>query len=211
MRTVGIIGTSGMAREAGDVAWSLGIEPIYVARDPEELASWQYPDEVIVESDITRYADMQFVIGIGDGSVRRLVASRLRNAVRFRNLIHSTATFGRRQRESMEGRVGIIVCAGARLTSGIDVGDFVIVNQNACVAHDVKIGSFVHLAPGACVSGNVDLGDCCWIGAGAIINQGTPLARLAIAPGTIIGSGAVVTKSCVDAGTYTGVPARRIK
>lgn len=211
MKTVGILGTSGMAREAGDVAWSLGMEPIYVARDSGELASWPYPDEVIVESQITRYADMRFVIGIGDGLVRRSVAFRLKDTVRFTNLIHDTATFGRRQRESMEDGVGIVVCAGARLTSGIEVGDFVIVNQNACVAHDVTIGHFVHLAPGACVSGNVDIGECCWIGAGSIINQGTPLARLAIAPGTIIGSGAVVTKSCIDAGTYTGVPARRIK
>lgn len=32
MRKVGIFGTSGMAREAGDIAWALGLEPIYVAR-----------------------------------------------------------------------------------------------------------------------------------------------------------------------------------
>ena len=29
---IGIFGTSGMARQASDVAWAVGLEPFYIAR-----------------------------------------------------------------------------------------------------------------------------------------------------------------------------------
>lgn len=46
----------------------------------------------------------------------------------------------------------------------------------------------------------------CWIGADAVLLQG-----VTIAPGCIVGSGAVVTGSTEPNGLYAGVPARRVK
>ena len=211
VKRVGIFGTSGMAREAGDVASDLGYTPLYVARDQAELNNWNFPAEAILESDVLRYHYMPFVIGIGENNIRERVANRYRGQLTFCNLIHTSATFGYLQRKAIECQQGIIVCAGVRFTNSIQVGDFCIFNQNATIAHDVVIGGFVHVAPGSTVSGNVDIGNNCWIGAGAVLNQGTPENKMLIGSHTTIGSGAVVIRSCEFNSVYAGVPAKKIK
>ena len=211
MRQLGIFGTSGMAREVGDIAFASGIEPIYVARNGIEKGVWSIPAQVILEQDLGQYQGIPFVIGIGDGSVRRAVARRFRDRLRFTNLIHPTATFGASQREVLEQSIGTVVAAGVRLTSGISVGDFCIFNQNVTVAHDCVVGDFVHVAPGANISGNVHLQDGCWIGAGAVVNQGNSGNKLIIGDNTIVGSGSAVVTDCDSNAVYVGVPARRIK
>lgn len=211
VKRVGIFGTSGMAREAGDVAIDLGYSPLYIARDQAELNAWQYPAEAILESDVLLYQAMPFVIGIGENNIRAKVANRYRDQLNFCNLIHTSATFGYLQRKAIETKCGIIVCAGVRFTNSIQVGNFCIFNQNATIAHDVVIGDFVHIAPGSTISGNVDIGNNCWIGAGAVLNQGAPENKLLIGSHTIIGSGAVVIRSCESNAVYAGVPAREIK
>jgi sugar O-acyltransferase (sialic acid O-acetyltransferase NeuD family) len=211
MKRIGIFGTSGMAREAGDLARDLGYTPLYVARDQAELNAWQYPSEAILESDVLRYQTMSFVIGIGENNIREKVANRYRDQLTFCNLIHTSATFGYMQRKAIECQQGIIVCAGVRFTNSIQVGDFCIFNQNSTIAHDVIMGDFVHIAPNSTVSGNVDIGNNCWIGAAAVLNQGTPENKLRIGSHTIIGSGAVVIRSCESKSVYAGVPAKKIK
>ena len=210
MKTICILGASGMAREAGDVAWALGVTPIYVTNDPGEIAAWRFPERIASEADIDELTGYPFVIGIGENAIREKIALRLSGRVRFVNLIHPSATFGHMQREAVEAQAGVIVCAGARLTSGISVGDFSIINQNATVAHDVIVEEFVHVAPQACVSGNVRLGRGCWIGAGAVVNQGGNQRKLTVGARTVIGSGAVVTEDCVADAVYVGVPAKRV-
>lgn len=211
MNRVGIFGASGMAREVGDIVWTLGMEPIYIARDSKEIEHWTLPEDVIPESEVGALADIGFVIGIGEPCIRENIANRHGSSLRFTNIIHPSATFGRGQRDAVERGRGIVVSAGARLTNGIAVGDFSIINQNACIAHDVVMEAFVHVSPGACVSGNVYLGKGCWIGAGAVVNQGENDRKLLVGSRTMIGSGAVVTGDCEADAVYAGVPARRLK
>lgn len=211
MNRLGIFGTSGMAREAGDIACELGYAPVYVARDQAELAAWSFPGEAILESNIDRYTDMGYAIGIGDSNIRQRVAQRFAGCLRFVNLIHPSATFGHAQRQIIEARHGVIVCAGVRFTNNIRVGDFTIFNLNATISHDVVIDDFVYVAPGAHIAGNIHIGMRCWIGTGAAINQGTGDSRLHIGADTVIGSGAVVVKTCEPNAVYVGIPAKRIK
>lgn len=211
MKRFGIFGTSGMAREAGDIAYDLGYSPIYVARDRSELDAWRFSDEVVLEVNLHRYKDIQFVIGIGENAVRQRVSRRFANEINFSNLIHTSATFGREQRALIEKKQGVIVAAGVRFTNNILLGNFNIFNQSATIAHDVEIGDFVHMAPGCIISGNVRIGHGCWIGAGAVINQGTNEKKLHIGNNAVIGSGAVVVGPCEPDGVYAGVPARKIK
>ncbi|MDR9424090.1 MAG: hypothetical protein RI567_02260 [Marinobacter sp.] len=208
---IGIFGTSGMAREAGDVAWACGIEPFYVARDETEVAGWSGAGEVILEKDVEAYSRYPFVIGIGDNDIRRKVALRFEDKLQFTNLIHTSATFGFGQRKIIDEAQGVIVAAGVRFTSSILVGNFVLFNQNATIAHDCVIEHFVHVAPGANISGNVHLKESVWVGAGAVVNQGNESHRLTVGINSMIGSGAVVTKDCEPNGVYAGVPAKRIK
>lgn len=208
---IGIFGTSGMAREAGDIAFACGLEPVYVARDEQELQVWNFPHKVVLERDVLLYTSIPFVIGVGIGEIRKAIFERFKGKLKFSNLIHPTATFGYQQREVVGQAEGIIIAAGVRLTSNITLGDFCILNQNVTVAHDCVIDDYVHIAPGANVSGNVHLESGCWIGAGAVINQGADVEKLVIGRDTLIGSGAVVTKSCESGAVYAGIPAKRIK
>lgn len=211
MNRVGIFGASGMAREAGDIAWELGYEPIYVARDQVELATWSFPGQVIMESDVNRHLDMGYVIGVGNNVIRQRIAQNYAERLRFASLIHPSASFGKGQRQLIEAKRGVIVCAGVRFTNNIQVGDFCIFNLNATISHDVVIDECVYVAPGAHITGNVHIGTRSWIGTGVAINQGSDAHKLSIGADTVIGSGAVVVKDCEPNAVYAGVPARRIK
>ena len=211
MQPLGIFGVSGFAREVLDIAHELGFRGIFIARDEAERAGWHGEHEVVLEQDIERYRDMPFTIGIGENAVRERVADRFGNRLRFANLVHPSATFGIGQRDVIEARRGVIVCAGVRFTNGIEVGDFTIFNLNATIGHDVIVEGFVTVSPGANISGNVHLGARCWIGTGAAINQGSPDRKLRVGADTMVGSGSVVVKDCDPAAVYIGVPAKRVK
>lgn len=211
MKTIGIFGTSGFARELDDIVFALGWQAIFVARDEVQLASWTRADEVILEKDVLRHKEIPFVIGVGDPAAKQGVWHRFAQELRFENLIHPTATFGRHQRQAVDNERGIVVAAGARLMNEVRVGAFSVFDLNVTVGHDTVVGAFAHLAPGATVSGNVDVGERCWIGAGAVVNQGKPGRKLLIGADTIIGSGAVVVSDCDASSVYVGVPARKIE
>lgn len=211
MKQVGIFGTSGFAREVGDIASDLGFEPIYVARDQREADAWKFTGKVILEHDVQQLAGADFAIGIGDNQVRRKIAARYSNQLRFTNLIHPSATFGTGQLATIADRQGVIVCAGVRFTNNIHIGNFTIFNLNVTVGHDVCCEDFVNVAPGANISGNVHIEAGCWIGTGAVINQGDAETKLRIGTNTTIGSGSVVVKPCDHDATYVGIPAKRIK
>jgi len=210
-KTIGIFGTSGFARETADIAYEVGFAPIFIARDQGERDAWDFSDDIILESEVERFKDMAFTIGIGENAIRQKVALRFTNKLRFTNLVHPSATFGKRQREHIESKSGVIVCAGVRFTNNIVVGDFSIFNLNSTVGHDVIIEEFVNIAPGANISGNVHIETRCWVGTGATINQGSIDTKLCIGADTTIGSGSVVVKSCDPNAVYVGITAKRIK
>ena len=58
MKTLGIFGNSGFAREVGDIACDLGYKLVYVARDQPELDVWAFPDEAVLESIAEKVNDM---------------------------------------------------------------------------------------------------------------------------------------------------------
>jgi len=211
MKPLAIFGTSGFAREVNDIANELGFRTMYIARDQAELDACVSPEDVILERDVGRHTDMQFAIGIGENSVRQKLSQRFGDGLRFVNLIHPSASFGKGQLEAVNARRGVIVCAGVRFTNNIGVGDFTIFNLNATIGHDSIVEDFVNVSPGANISGNVHVGARCWIGTGAAVNQGKGGAKLVIGADTVVGSGSVVVKDCEPNAVYIGIPARKIK
>lgn len=207
MKKIIIFGTSGMARETGDIAHALGLESWFVAAGSQAKRAWDRPEKVILEHEIPQFRDAEFAIGIGDNKVRRCLAKRFGDSLSFPSLIHPDASFGRRQHEAVAAQSGVIVCAGVRFTTDISIGNFCIFNLNATISHDVVIEDFVTVAPGANIAGNVHIGAGAWIGAGAVINQGDGAHTRRIGAGAVIGSGAVVTKDCDAGAVYVGVPA----
>jgi UDP-3-O-[3-hydroxymyristoyl] glucosamine N-acyltransferase len=100
---------------------------------------------------------------------------------------------------------GSCVFAGAVLNPFVLIGKGVIVNTLASIDHHSSIGSFTHICPGAVLAGNVILGEGCFVGAGAVISN-----QIHIINDVTLGAGAVVVKSIEEAGTYVGVPARKL-
>jgi sugar O-acyltransferase (sialic acid O-acetyltransferase NeuD family) len=211
MKSLGIFGTSGFARETRDIAMELGHRVTFVAATVGDTAGLEPSDDVLLESELPGANTLEYVIGIGENDVRRRIWERHRGQLRFVNLVHPAASFGWRQRERIDAATGVIVCAGVRFTSNVTVGNFTIFNLNATIGHDVIIEDFVNVSPGVNVSGNVLVREGAWIGTGAAINQGLPGSRLTVGCGTVVGSGAVVIQDCESDAIYAGVPAKKIR
>jgi sugar O-acyltransferase (sialic acid O-acetyltransferase NeuD family) len=206
---LGIFGSSGFAREVADVASAIGHQPILIRDDSDESpAPSGYRS--IREAEIRADALDGFSIGVGDNAVRKRIAERYPD-LNWVNLVHPTASFGSNMQKAFKSAKGLIICAGARLTNSIRLGDFVILNLNITIGHDCALGDFVNLSPGAHVSGNVTIGDQSWLGTNSSVNNGTPDLKLMISPNCTIGSGAVVIRDLEEAGTYVGAPARQVK
>jgi sugar O-acyltransferase (sialic acid O-acetyltransferase NeuD family) len=103
---------------------------------------------------------------------------------------------------------GAILCPFVTLTSNICIGQHFHANLYSYVEHDCVIGDFVTFAPGVMCNGNVRVEDHAYIGTGAVIKQGKPGDPLVIGRGSVVGMGAVVTKSVAPGTTVVGNPAR---
>lgn len=107
--------------------------------------------------------------------------------------------------DSIKGR-GIFIGYGAFVGSKVELNDNSIVNTGAIIEHHTKIESHCNITPNATLNGFVHLGECVYMGSGSVTIQ-----MINIAPHTTIGAGAVVVKHIEEAGTYVGVPAKKIK
>ncbi len=213
-----MFGARGCGRDAywlwhetvGAAAAGLDLDLFIAADGAEEVGSAIRKVPIVGESEFfTRHADdaLEVFIGIGASAPRYAVVRKCRGALRhahYPSLIHPSVRYDRRPDATGFG-AGLMLAAGSTLTTEVELGDFVHVNLHCTIAHCARIGAFSTLSPGCHVSGGVEIGERCFLGAGAVVNQ-----DLRIASGAVIGSGAVVTRDIVDAGTYVGVPARRI-
>ncbi len=143
---------------------------------------------------------------IGAPAVRqRVVASCVAEGFRFPTLIHPGTSIS----DTNEIAQGVIVCTGSILTVNIRVEEQVHINLDCTIGHDVRIGAYTTLTPGVHISGCVHVGERVYIGTGANIINGDEDRPLVIADDTVIGAGAVLTRSTEPGSLYVGVPATR--
>ncbi|WP_369962821.1 DapH/DapD/GlmU-related protein [Leifsonia sp. EB34] len=109
--------------------------------------------------------------------------------------------------------------------SELTIGDGVFINHRCIVdGGRIDIGTNAYIGPQVTLAGGthgiggstkrasddrtepIVVGDGSWVGANVVV-----LAGVTIAPGCVIGAGAVVTRSTEPDGVYVGVPARRIR
>lgn len=207
---VGIFGSSGFAREVADIATSCGYTPCLIV-EPNIFNKVNIPSgyQSISEDALMHNNFDGYAIGIGSNHIRKKIFSNY-NDLNWINLIHPSVTFGFNMRQELSSAIGLVACAGVRITNSIRIGNFVILNLNSTIGHDCIIENFVNLSPGAHVSGNVNIGELTWLGTNCSINNGKPNDKLNIVSDIIIGSGAVVTKNLDTSGTYVGCPAKLI-
>jgi sugar O-acyltransferase (sialic acid O-acetyltransferase NeuD family) len=147
---------------------------------------------------------LSVAIAIGLPGIKRIIIEKLTNPLlNFPKLIHPTVIIGD---DLVIINEGVIICAGSVITCNIEIHKFVILNLMCSVGHDTIIQEYASFMPSVNISGEVLIGKEVYVGTGAkIINQ------LEIGDNTIIGAGAVVSKSLPSNCTAVGIPAKPIK
>ena len=211
MNKIAIVGAGGFGREV-----QMLIEDINGQKD-----TWQfigYFDDgiesgLIVNSnsvlggivELNQWKEkLHVVIAIGNPVTKKYIRRRINNSnIAFASLIHPSVIIDK-QTSNIDD--GCIICAGNILTVNINIGKFVILNLACTVGHDTFIGDYCSVMPGVNLSGEVVLRNSVYVGTGAkIINQ------IEIGEETIVGAGAVVSKSLPPFCTAVGVPAKVVK
>lgn len=200
MRKLAIIGASGHGKVVADIARRNGYKEIVFLDDDDSIHECGgYP--VIGKSTESGMIDADVIIGIGNAGVRKQIQESIPDE-KLVTLIHPDAVVA----EDVVVGKGSVVMAGAVINPGVRIGKGCIINTCSSVDHDCEVGDYVHIAVGSHLCGTVSVGDGTWIGAGATVSN-----NVSICSACMIGAGAVVVKNIVEAGSYVGLPAKKIK
>lgn len=148
--------------------------------------------------------EVSVVLGIGNPITKSSIIANLNNKMlQFPTLIHPSVILSN---DDVVIDEGCIICAGTIITCNIKLHKFVTLNLMCTVGHDTIIDDFASFMPSVNISGEVHIHEKVYVGTGAkIIN------KLTIGKETIVGAGAVVSKSLPDYCTAVGIPAKPIK
>lgn len=198
-----ILGAGGHGRVVADAALRSGgwARVLATDRDPARCVGELLPGVPLLPLVTALEQAGAWHVAIGDAVARARECGSL-GARAFAAIVHPAASVS----PFAELAPGCLVAAGAVVAPGARIGAHVIVNHGAVVDHDCEVGPFCHLAPQSALGGGVRLGAGVMVGSGVRVLPG-----LRVADHVVIGAGAVVHRSIDEAGTYVGVPARRMK
>jgi sugar O-acyltransferase (sialic acid O-acetyltransferase NeuD family) len=199
-----IIGANGHGKVVADIAMKMNKWKSISFLDDDENIKYSMGIEVIGKStDAYKYIkDYDIFVAIGNNATREKIQEKLEaEGANIPTLIHPNAVIGERVRFG----AGTIVMAGTVINCCTEVGKGCIINTGSTIDHDNFIQDYVHLSPGVHTAGKVKIGKGTWIGIGSVVSN-----NLNITSGCKVGAGAVVVKDITEAGTYIGVPARRV-
>ena len=200
-----IVGAGGHGKVVADIAESIGCYSgiLFIDDAVNSLAEGPlgYPIAGGL-SKVSMLGDADVVVAIGDGRVRRRVSDVLeKDGRRIVSLVHPSAAISR---HAVLGR-GTVVMPGAVVGPDVRIGAGVIVNTSASIDHDCVVGDYAHISVGSHLAGGVCIGENTWIGIGAAV-----INNVSVCSDVTVGAGAAVVRDVLDAGTYVGVPARKL-
>jgi sugar O-acyltransferase (sialic acid O-acetyltransferase NeuD family) len=150
-------------------------------------------------------SELHLVIGIGNCTFKRRVLEQIDNSyIRFPTLIHPSVQL--RDFQFYKIGEGSVICQNVVITTNVKIGKHVLVSPASTLAHDVEIADCCSLMYAVNLAGNVKLNRGVYIGTNATVIQ-----LLEVGENSIVGAGAVVTRSLPANCTAAGLPARIIK
>ena len=200
-----IIGASGHGKVVADIALKMNRWKSIAFLDDDGSIVVSMGLEVIGKTvDAIKYMDeAEFFVAIGNNATREKVQDKLEaEGANLPVLLHPTAAIG----EQVKFGAGTVVMAGTVINCCTEIGKGCIINTGSTIDHDNLIEDYVHISPGVHTAGTVKIGKGTWLGIGSVVSN-----NLNIISGCKIGAGAVVVKDITEAGTYVGVPARKLE
>ena len=142
----------------------------------------------------------EFVLGVGGGKIRKLIAEKLQEqGGKLVSIISSTAFIGN---FNVRLEKGLNVMHAAMISNNVSIGVGTLINAFASIHHDVVVGVFCEISPHVALLGGCKIGDNTSIGANA-----TVLPNIKVGENVIIGAGSVVNRDIPDNCIAYGVPA----
>lgn len=203
MSSLLIFGAGGHGRVVADAALAAGqwLRVLASDRDPARCSGELLAGVPLLPAYAATAAAGAIHVAIGNGANRANEVATLPAGL-LASVVHPLASVSRHASVGPGCFVAAQAVVGPKATLGVSV----IVNHGAVVDHDVAVGDFSHVAPLAALGGGARLGRRVLVGSGACVLPG-----VRVGDDVVIGAGAVVAVDLAEAGTYAGVPARRIK
>ena len=203
-----IIGAGGFGREVADIARAVMKETnelrLIGFLDDDANLHGKELNEVPVLGNLEwiktsgTAGNVYFVCAVGDPRIKKTVVERaLALGYLPYTLIHPSVRMG----YDVKVGEGTILCPGSIITTNINIGRHVILNQICSVGHDAVLEDYVTINPLCAVSGAVHLKEGVFIGTCATVLQG-----LEVGEWSVIGANASVIKSQEPYVVAVGVP-----
>lgn len=199
LKALCIIGSGGFAREVACLAADAGrtVHAFLDMSEKEAINGIPVRPLNYLNPDLH-----QVVVAVGNPLLRRkIVEYELPAGVQHATLIHPSVI----RSDTVRIGEGSILCAGIILTCDIILGKFTHLNLHSTIGHDVETGAYFTTAPGVHISGNVKIGECVYFG-----TNSSTVEKLTIADNVVVGASACVVNNLTEAGTYVGVPAKKL-
>lgn len=156
-----------------------------------------------VKSEYALQENDNYIIAIGDNKKRKILYQQFIKEGKG----HCVSLVSLYSNIGIETRIGkgTFVAPNVYIGPQVEIGNNTIVNTGSIIEHEVHIGDHTHIAPGVTICGRTSIGNNVFCGAGSTI-----IDNIHICDKVTIGAGTVIKEDIVEAGTYAGVPARKI-
>lgn len=199
-----ILGGGGHARVCIDIAEKMNLwNDIKILDDNENIKEVLNKDVVgKVKGLVSLEANTDVFVAIGNNKIRkRIFESTLKNNLNIVSLIDPSATIS----QYATINKGTVIMPNVVINANAEIKENCIINSSSVVEHDCVVSKDCHLSPGSILAGGVILKSNVWIGSNSVIKE-----NISITSNVIIGANSFINKNITKAGSYIGLPIKKI-